>query len=254
MSKLLFDGKVAIITGAAEGIGFATAKAFAENGAKVALADINEKLLEKSVNKLSSNGYDVIGITCDVAIESEVKSMVEELVETFGKLDIAYNNVGVHAPVAEIADSEGSDFDRVIAVNLKGMWSCMKYELIQMNKQKSGAIVNCSSQSGLVGTAGIAAYTASKHGVIGLTKSAALEYASKGIRINAICPGTTDTPMVSNAAEDDPEHMKNIIDTIPLGRMGKAEEIASAVLWLCSENAGFAIGQIMALDGGYTIM
>ena len=144
------------------------------------------------------------------------------------------------------------DFDRVIAVNLRGVWACMKHELRQMRKQGNGTIVNCSSQSGLAGIAGLGAYTASKHGVIGLTKAAALEYARRGIRINAICPGTANTPMVAKAMKDHPAEMQAVIDDIPLGRMGTPEEIASAVLWLCSPGAGFMIGQIVAPDGGYT--
>jgi len=145
------------------------------------------------------------------------------------------------------------DFDRVIAVNLRGIWNCMKHELRHMREQRSGAIVNCSSQSGLVGTAGLGAYTASKHGVIGLTRTAALEYAPQGIRINAICPGTSDTPMVTRAVADAPEHMRAIVNEIPLGRLGRAEEIASAVLWLCGPGAGFTIGQALVVDGGYTV-
>ena len=174
--------------------------------------------------------------------------------EVFGQLDIAYNNVGIHAAVREdLALTEGWDFDRVIAVNLRGVWNCMKYELIEMKKQGKGAIVNCSSQGGLVGIPCIGAYNASKHGVLGLTKSAALEYARQGIRINAICPGTCETPMVKQAIEQSPEHMERVIDAIPLGRMGKPEEIAAMVLLLCSDYAGFAIGQTWTMDGGYTV-
>ncbi len=252
--KLSFDGKVALITGAAGGIGYATAKAFAESGAKVVLADINEGKVRKAAEHLVADGFQVIGIHCDVSDEEAVKSLVKKTVAAFGSLDIAYNNVGIHARVScELAEMEGLDFDRVIAVNLRGIWNCMKYELIQMKKQTTGgAIVNCSSQGGLVGIADISAYVASKHAVIGLTKSAALEYARRGIRINAICPGTSETPMVKEAIAQSPEHMKKVIDAIPLGRVGKAEEIVSAVLWLCSEQAGFAIGQVIAVDGGYT--
>lgn len=251
--EITFKDKVALITGAAEGIGYATARAFAQSGAAVVLADISETVINRA-QELVDEGYRAIGIRCDVSVETDVKEVVEKTVSVFGRLDIAYNNVGIHAPVAEVAEAEGTDFDRVIAVNLRGVWNCMKYELIQMKKQGSGAIVNCSSQSGLVGTAGIGAYTASKHGVIGLTKCAALEYARQGIRINAICPGTSDTPMVQKAASLSPEHMANVINAIPLGRMGHSEEIASAVLWLCSEQAGFAIGHSLVVDGGYTIM
>ena len=169
----------------------------------------------------------------------------------FGRLDAAYNNVGIQAPVAEIAEAEGADFDRVIAVNLRGMWNSLKYELRQMKAQGTGgAIVNCSSQCGLLAQPGLGAYTASKHGVIGLTKVAALEYAKDKIRVNAICPGTTDTPMVRAAIRDYPEHMGKVIGGIPLGRTGTPEEIASAVLYLTSYYAGFITGEIIAIDGG----
>jgi NAD(P)-dependent dehydrogenase (short-subunit alcohol dehydrogenase family) len=164
---------------------------------------------------------------------------------------MAFNNAGVHVAVAETADVEASDFDRIIAINLRGTFNCMKHELRQMREQGSGAIVNCSSQSGFVGLPGLGAYTASKHGVIGLTKAAALEYASRGIRINAICPGTTETPLVKGLMEREPGRLDEVIRDIPLGRMGRPEEIASAVLWLCSPGAGFMIGQTVTPDGGY---
>lgn len=251
--ELSFKNKVVLVTGAAGGIGFATAKAFAESGAKVVLAGRTEEKINAAAERLKSEGYEATAVRCEVSNEADVKALIEKTVEIYGGLDIAYNNVGIHAPVCELAEADGADFDRVIAVNLRGVWNCMKYELIQMKKQgRGGSIVNCSSQGGLVGIAGITAYTASKHGVIGLTKSAALEYAKQGIRINVICPGTTDTPMVSTAAEGAPEHMEKVIAEIPLGRMGKAEEIASMVLWISSDFAGFAIGQVFAIDGGYT--
>ncbi|HRP33224.1 MAG TPA: glucose 1-dehydrogenase [Agriterribacter sp.] len=245
--------KVALITGAGSGIGLATAKAFAEAGASVALADYNENAVQSEAKKLNESGYKSIAIRCDVTKEADVVNMVKQTVGAFGKLDIAYNNAGTHVPVVETADALSEDFDRAIAVNLKGIWLSMKYELQQMRKQGSGAIVNCSSQSGLVGTANLGAYTASKHGVVGLTKATALEYANRGIRINCVCPGTTETPMVTNAVADRPEHMDAIINAIPQGRMGNAEEIASTVLWLCSDGAGFMIGQAVTPDGGYTI-
>lgn len=250
--EILFNEKVALVTGAAGGIGWAVARMFAESGAAVALVDMSEQV-ENRVKELTEKGYKAIALRCDVSVEEKVKSMVEQVVATFGQLDIAYNNVGIHASVRkDLAETEGWDFDHVLAVNLRGIWNCMKYELIEMKKQGKGAIVNCSSQGGLVGIANIDAYTASKHGVLGLTKSAALEYARQGIRINAICPGTCETPMVKHAIEMSPEHMARVIDAIPLGRVGKPEEIASMVLLLCSDYAGFAIGQTWAMDGGYT--
>lgn len=248
-----FKDKVVLITGAGSGIGLATAKAFAEAGASVALADFNEKAVQIEVKKLTDAGHHAIAIRCDVTNESNVAGMVKQTVDTFGRIDYAYNNAGMHVTVVETADALSEDFDKAIAVNLKGIWLCMKYELQQMRKQASGAIVNCSSQSGLVGTANLGAYTAAKHGVVGLTKASALEYANRGIRINCVCPGTTETPMVANAVADRPEHMDAIISAIPQGRMGKAEEIANAVLWLCSDGAGFMIGQAVTPDGGYTI-
>jgi NAD(P)-dependent dehydrogenase (short-subunit alcohol dehydrogenase family) len=246
-----FQNKVAFVTGAAGGIGFATAQAFAEAGAAVVIAGIHEEAAKTAAEALTRAGYQALGLRCDVSDEAQVAAAIVKTVSVFGRLDAAYNNAGMHAPSIETADALAEDFDRVIAVNLRGVWACMKHELRQMRKQGSGAIVNCSSQSGLVGIAGLGAYTASKHGVIGLTKAAALEYARSGIRINAICPGTVNTPMVAKAMADHPASMQAVIDDIPLGRMGTPEEIASAVLWLCSPGAGFMIGQIVAPDGGY---
>ena len=246
-----FENKVAFVTGAAGGIGFATAQALAEAGAAVAITDINGDAAKAAADALTEAGHRALGLWCNVSDEASVAAAIGATVAAFGRLDFAYNNAGLHAPSVETADALAEDFDRVIAVNLRGVWACMKHELRQMRKQGNGAIVNCSSQSGLAGIAGLGAYTASKHGVIGLTKAAALEYARCGIRINAICPGTVNTPMVAKAMTDHPASMQAVIDDIPLGRMGTPEEIASAVLWLCSPGAGFMIGQIVAPDGGY---
>lgn len=248
----VFDNKVAFITGAAGGIGLATARAFAEAGAAVALAGDHEGAVSEAAAELVRAGHRAIGVHCNVSDEASVEAAIARTVAELGGLDFAYNNAGLHVPSVETADALVSDFDLAISVNLRGVWLSMKHELRHMRDHGGGVIVNCSSQSGLAGIAGLGAYTASKHGVIGLTKAAALEYARKGIRINAICPGTTETPMVAKAMVDHPESMQAVIDEIPLGRMGKAEEIASAVLWLCSPGAGFMIGQIVAPDGGYT--
>ena len=255
MSPLMdrsFEGKVAVVTGAASGMGLVTARSFAEAGAAVALADIDEKAARTAVDDLIAAGHRAIAVRCNVADEAEVAAMVDQTVEIFGRLDAAFNNAGIQSPAVETADASGAEFDRVIAVNLRGVWNCMKYELKQMRQQGSGAIVNCSSIGGLIGLPGRAVYHAAKHGVLGLTKSAALEYASRGIRINAVCPGTVDTPMVSAMLAKEADAMKEIMRDQPIGRLGRPQEIASAVLWLCSPGAGFVIGHALTVDGGFT--
>ena len=251
-TRLAFENKVALVTGAASGMGLATARAFAETGAAVALVDVQENAVRSAAEELISAGHKAIAIHCNVANEAEVAAMVEQTVSVFGRLDAAFNNAGVQSPAVETADSTSEEFDRVNAINLRSVWSCMKYELQQMRKQGSGAIVNCSSIGGLIGLPGRAIYHATKHGVIGLTKSAALEYASRGIRINAVCPGTIDTPMVADMLAKEPEVMKGILKEQPIGRLGQPEEIASAVLWLCGPGASFVIGHALAVDGGFT--
>ena len=247
-----FENKVALVTGAGSGMGLATAEAFAEAGAAVALVDINEAPVRKLAERLMAAGHKAIAVTCDVTDEAQVKKMVEQTVAAFGRLDAAFNNAGVQSLAVETADATSAEFDRVNAINLKSVWLCMKYELLQMRQQESGAIVNNSSLGGLIGIPGRAIYHATKHGVIGLTKSAALEYAARGIRINAICPEAIETPMVAEMIAEEPETMKDITKEQPIGRLGKPEEIASAVLWLCSPGAGFVIGHALAVDGGYT--
>ena len=255
MSPLMdrsFEGKVAVVTGAASGMGLVTARSFAEAGTAVTLADIDERAARTAVDDLIAAGHRAIAVRCNVADEAEVAAMVDQTVEIFGRLDAAFNNAGIQSPAVETADASGAEFDRVIAVNLRGVWNCMKYELKQMRQQGSGAIVNCSSIGGLIGLPGRAVYHAAKHGVLGLTKSAALEYASRGIRINAVCPGTVDTPMVSAMLAKEADAMKEIMRDQPIGRLGRPQEIASAVLWLCSPGAGFVIGHALAVDGGFT--
>ena len=251
--NLLFENKVALITGAASGMGLAAAHAFAAEGAAVALADVNESAAREAAEQLISAGSKAIAVRCDVADERQVKAMVDETVSAFGRLDAAFNNAGIQSPVAEVADASGEEFERVNAVNLRGVWNCMKYELLQMREQRSGAIVNNSSLGGIVGLPGRAAYHAGKHGVLGLTKSAALEYAARGIRINAVCPGIIDTPMVSGMLLTQAEAMKELMREVPMRRLGRAEEVASAVLWLCSPGASFVIGHALVVDGGYTV-
>jgi NAD(P)-dependent dehydrogenase (short-subunit alcohol dehydrogenase family) len=248
-----FKGKVALVTGAGSGIGLATAKAFAKMGASVVLAGRHEENVRAAAEKLVAAGHKAMAVRCDVADESQVEAMVQKTVSAFGRLDAAFNNAGVQSPVVETADASGEEFDRVNAINLRGVWSSMKYELLQMRKQGSGTIVNCSSLGGLVGIAGRSMYHAAKHGVLGLTKSSALEYASRGIRINAVCPGIIDTPMVSGMLVSEAEAMKELMKDVPIGRLGKPEEIADAVIWLCSPGASFVIGHALVVDGGYTV-
>ena len=248
-----FKDKVALVTGAASGLGLATAKAFAESGAAVVLADWNENAVRSAAEELANKGHKTLAIQCDVADDAHVEAMVDQTVATFGRLDAAYNNAGVQNTVAEAADATRDDFDRVISINLRGVWSCMKFELRQMLKQGSGAIVNCSSIGGLVGGAKRGTYQASKHGVLGLTKSAALDYAARGIRINAVCPGVIHTSMLDKMMETQADALNAMLKDVPIGRLGRPEEIASAVLWLCSSAASLMVGHALAVDGGYTI-
>jgi NAD(P)-dependent dehydrogenase (short-subunit alcohol dehydrogenase family) len=252
--NISFEGKVALVTGAGSGLGLATAKAFAESGASVVLADSNEMAAGSAAKELTAQGHKVLAIRCDVADDAQVEAMVQQTVAAFGRLDAAYNNAGIQNILAETADSSRNDYDRVMAVNLRGVWSCMKFELQQMRRQGSGAIVNCSSLGGLVGGAGRGTYHAAKHGVLGLTKSAALEYASRGIRINAICPGLIQTPMSDQMiASGQAEALDTLRKAVPMERVGRAEEIADAVLWLCSSAASYVTGQSLAVDGGFTM-
>jgi NAD(P)-dependent dehydrogenase (short-subunit alcohol dehydrogenase family) len=247
-----FHGHVAVVTGAGSGIGLATAQAFAESGAAVVLAGHHEQPLRTAAAELTSAGHQALAVGCDVSDEEQVAALVERTVDTFGRLDLAFNNAGIQAPPTDAADEPAETFDRVNAINLRGVWACMKHELRPMRAQGGGAIVNCSSLGGLVGLPGRAAYHASKHGVLGLTKSAALEYAPHGIRINAICPGTIETPMVADMLAKGELDMDEAIANQPIARLGQASEIAAAVLWLCSPGASFVIGIALPVDGGYT--
>ena len=247
-----FTGQVALVTGASSGMGLATAQAFAQAGAAVALADINHDALRAATDDLTAAGHQALAVTCDVSSEDDVAAMVETTVATFGRLDMAFNNAGIQAPPTDAADETADSFDRVNAINLRGVWACMKHELRHMRDQGSGAIVNCSSLGGMVGLPGRAAYHASKHGVIGLTRSAALEYAPRGIRINAICPGTIETPMVTNMINKGELSIPEAVANQPIGRLGRADEIAAAVLWLSSPAASLVVGVALPVDGGYT--
>jgi len=248
-----FENKVALVTGAGSGMGLAAAQAFAAEGASVVLADVNEAAARAAAEQLVASGHKAIAIRCNVADEADVAAMVDRTVSVFGRLDAAFNNAGVQAPPSDMAEETAENFDRVNAINLRRVWACMKHELRIMREQGSGAIVNNSSLGGLVGLPSRAAYHASKHGVIGLTRSAALEYAPRGIRINAVCPGIIDTPMLSGMLTTQAEAIKEMMRDVPIGRLGHAEEIAAAVLWLCSPGASFVIGQALAVDGGYTV-
>ena len=247
-----FRGQVALVTGASSGMGLATARAFAAQGASVALADINEGALRAANDELTSAGQQALAVVCDVSDEDQVAALVDRTVATYGRLDMAFNNAGIQVPPSDAADEPAGIFERVNAINLRGVWACMKHELRQMREQGSGAIVNCSSLGGLVGLPGRASYHASKHGVLGLTKSAALEYAPRGIRINAVCPGTIATPMVADMEAKGELDMAEAIRNQPIGRLGTADEIAAAVLWLCSPGASFVVGVALPVDGGYT--
>ncbi|MFU8874581.1 glucose 1-dehydrogenase [Micromonospora sp. SL4-19] len=247
-----FSGKVAFVTGASSGMGLSTARAFAQAGAAVALVDINEAAVNAAAEELRALGSPVLGMRCDVADEASVAAAVAATVKQFGRLDMAFNNAGIQVPPSDAADERAEIFDRVNAINLRGVWASMKHELVQMRSQASGAIVNCSSLGGLVGLPGRAAYHASKHGVLGLTSSAALEYAPRGIRINAVCPGTIATPMVTDMIDKGELDLAEAVANQPINRLGEPEEIAATVLWLCSPGASFVVGVALPVDGGYT--
>jgi NAD(P)-dependent dehydrogenase (short-subunit alcohol dehydrogenase family) len=254
MVQFNFENKVALVTGAGSGMGLATARAFAEAGAAVVLADYNEDAVRAAAAQLVAAGYKAIAVRCDVSEDDEVAAMVDRTVAEFGRLDAAFNNAGVMAKIAPTADSTREEWDRVIGVNLRGVWSCMKHELRQMERQGSGAIVNNASVGALTGNPGIGSYIASKHGVVGLTRTAALEYVKHGIRVNAVNPGLIDTQIGRDVFKGDEVVYEETAKQVPIGRAGRPEEIASAVLWLCSPGASYVIGHALTVDGGMTVV
>jgi NAD(P)-dependent dehydrogenase (short-subunit alcohol dehydrogenase family) len=251
--NLSFENKVALVTGAASGMGLATARSFAEAGASLVLADFKEDAVKAEARALVAAGHKAIAIRCDVSDDAQVVAMVDRTVAEFGRLDAAFNNAGVMAHIAPTGDSTCEDWDRVIGVNLRGVWSCMKYELRQMERQGSGAIVNNASVGALTGNPGIGSYIASKHGVVGLTRTAALEYIKHGIRVNAINPGLIDTQIARDVVSGDEQAYSEIAKHVPIGRAGRPEEIASVVLWLCSSGASYVVGHSLTVDGGMTV-
>lgn len=252
-NPLDFTGKVALVTGAAFGMGLATARAFADAGAAVVLADFREDAVKAEAQKIVAAGHNAIAIRCDVSDDIQVEQMVDRTIAEFGRLDAAFNNAGVMAHIAPTVGSTREDWDRVIGINLRGVWSCMKYELRQMERQGSGAIVNNASVGALTGNPGIASYIASKHGVVGLTRTAALEYVRHGIRVNAVNPGLIDTQVARDVVSGDEQAYTEIAKRVPIGRAGRPGEIASAVLWLCSPGASYVVGHALTVDGGMTV-
>lgn len=247
-----FDGTVAIVTGAAKGIGEATALAFAARGAAVVVADTDEERGESVAAAIRADGGASLFVATDVADAAAVEAMVDRTVAEFGRLDHAFNNAGIEGDPAALAECPRANWDRTIAINLTGVFNCMQSEIPRMSGSGGGSIVNCSSIAGLVGFPDRPAYVASKHGVVGITRGAALELAPGGIRVNAVCPGVIETEMIQRASREQPELMEATVAAHPLGRIGTPAEIAGTVVWLCSDDAGFVTGQAIAVDGGYT--
>ena len=246
-----FKDKVALVTGGSSGIGRATSLAFAREGARVAIADREPTGAAETARMIEDLGGNATVFELDVTKAAEVASLVERVVQTYGRLDCAFNNAGIGGEVAKTADYPEEEWDRILNVNLKSVWLCMKYEIPVMEKQGGGAIVNTASIYGLAGAAGYIAYNAAKHGVVGITRTAALEYATDGIRINAVCPGYIRTPMTQPGIDANPELERKMVSQTPMARLGRPEEIAGAVVWLCSDAASFVTGHTMTPDGGY---
>ena len=248
--KRLLEGKVGLVTGGSSGIGRSSALTFIREGAKVVVSDVDIKGGEETVQKMKAAGGEAIFVKADVSKSSDVEALIRETVKIYHRLDCALNNAGVEGVLSTLADYAEKDWNQVINTNLTGAWLCMKYEILQMLKQGGGSIVNTSSIYGLVGARNMPAYAASKHGVVGLTKSAALECAQVGIRVNAVCPSIIRTPMVERVVRGDPQAEARLVSKHPMGRMGTPEEVAEAAVWLCSDAASFVTGHIMSVDGG----
>ena len=247
-----FDGKVALVTGAAGGIGRASARAFAHENARVVVVDVNSVGGEETVSLIAADGGEATFVHADVSQSAQVQAMIAETIRLYDRLDYAHNNAGVPSGNFPVADFPEDEWDRVVGIMLRGVFLCMKYEIPQMLAQGKGAIVNTASGAGLVGYPSQAAYVASKHGVLGLTKVGALDYGARGIRVNAVCPGTAWSPMVEVAAQD-PKVLEYLTSLHPIGRIGTSEEIAAGVIWLCSDDASFVLGHALSVDGGYVI-
>jgi NAD(P)-dependent dehydrogenase (short-subunit alcohol dehydrogenase family) len=248
-----YTGKVAFVTGAANGIGRAAALAFAREGASVVVADVSEKGNEETARMIKDRGGHALAVTCDVSRAEHVQRALNATIETFGRLDFAFNNAGIEYAIKPVSDVTEEEWDRIIDIDLRGVFLCMKHEIPLMLKHGGGAIVNTSSGAGVKGFKGGAAYVAAKHGVVGLTKAAALDYAPSNIRINAVCPGIIDTPMMDRFSGGTAEGRQAVIAQEPIGRMGRPEEIAATVVWLCSDAASFVVGHAMVIDGGQTV-
>jgi NAD(P)-dependent dehydrogenase (short-subunit alcohol dehydrogenase family) len=252
MREKTFAGKSVLVTGGASGIGRAAAISFAQQGARIVVSDVDATSGEQTVSQIVQAGGEAFFVKADVSQAVQVEALIAKVVDVYGRLDCAFNNAGIEIEHLPLAESDEASFDRLMNVNVKGVWLCMKHEIRQMLKQGGGAIVNTASVAGLVGAPLQPIYAASKHAVVGLTKTAAAEYGRAGIRVNAVCPGIIRTPMLDRALEREPKREKWIVKVHPIGRLGEAQEIANAALWLCSDSASFVTGHQLAVDGGLT--